>query len=71
MNRLKTICRQYLQDSLIGWMWFFRREESSMTMTTYDPSYWVNDGASNSDRQEWRNRFRGESQEFVLSTLIL
>lgn len=43
-----------------------------MTMTTYDLSYWVNDGATvSSDRQEWRNRFRGESQEFVLSTLIL
>lgn len=38
------------------------REESSMTI--YDLSYWVHDGATKPDGQEWRNKFRAENQEF-------
>lgn len=31
------------------------------------PSYWVNDGATNFDGQEWRNKFRGENQKFCFA----
>ena len=37
----------------------------------HDLSHWVNHGATNHDRQEWRNRAGGESQGFVLSMLTL
>lgn len=49
----------------------YRAEESSMTTTTYDLSYWVNYGAINLDGQERKNRLRGENREYVLSTLTL
>ena len=35
-------------------------ETEGSSMTIYDLNYWVNDGATN----WWRNRFRGENQEF-------
>lgn len=62
---------QWIEDIIWRWMWLMRTEESSMTMTSYDLGYWVNYGTTTFDGQECKNRFRGENQEFVLSTLTL